>query len=73
MHLLKRFLSTLKKNIKSSDGKTFSGQNSLADKMNTRANSIANVAARTSGTYKGNGTYSNVLYEFASSKVDEKV
>ena len=51
----------------------FSGHNSLADKIATKANSIANAAARTSGTYRNNGTYSNTLAELASSKVDEEV
>lgn len=51
----------------------FTGHNSLADKMATKANSIANAAARTSGTYKNNGTYSNTLAELASTKVDEEV
>lgn len=51
----------------------FIGHNSLADKIATKANSISNAAARTSGTYKSNGTYSNALAELASSKVDEEV
>ena len=51
----------------------FTGHNSLADKIATKANSISNAAARTSGTYKSNGTYSNALSELASSKVDEEV
>lgn len=51
----------------------FTGHNSLADKIATKANSISNAAARTSGTYKSNGTYSNALAELASSKVDEEV
>ena len=51
----------------------FSGHNSLADKIATKANSIANAAAPTSGTYRNNGTYSNTLAELASSKVDEEV
>ena len=63
--------------IKKSDINTlktlFSGHNSLADKIATKANSIANAAARTSGTYRNNGTYSNILAELASSKVDEEV
>lgn len=51
----------------------FTGHNSLAGKIATKANSISNAAARTSGTYKSNGTYSNALAELASSKVDEEV
>lgn len=51
----------------------FTGHNSLADKIATKANSISNAAARTSGTYKSNGTYSNALAELTSSKVDEEV
>ena len=51
----------------------FTGYNSLADKIATKANSISNAAARTSGTYKSNGTYSNALAELASSKVDKEV
>ncbi len=64
---------TLKKADISTLKTLFSGHNSLADKMATKANSIANAAARTSGTYKSNGTYSNALAELASSKVDEEV
>lgn len=64
---------TLKKADISTLKTLFSGHNSLADKMATKANSIANAAARTSGIYKSNGTYSNALSEFASSKVDEEV
>ena len=51
----------------------FTGHNSLADKIYAKANSISNAAARISGTYKSNGTYSNALAELASSKVDEEV
>ena len=51
----------------------FTGHNSLADKIAIKANSISNAAARVSGTYKSNGTYSNALAELASSKVDEEV
>lgn len=51
----------------------FTGHNSLADKIVTKANSISNAAARTSGTYKSNGAYSNALAELASSKVDKEV
>jgi len=38
-----------------------------------KANSISNAAARTSGTYKSNGTYNNALSELVSKKVDEEV
>ena len=51
----------------------FTGHNSLADKISMKANSISNAAARTSGTYKSNGTYSNALSELVSKKVDEEV
>lgn len=51
----------------------FTGHNSLADKIDAKANSISNAAARISGTYKSNGTYYNALAELASSKVDEEV
>lgn len=51
----------------------FTGYNSFADKVSMKANSISNAAARTSGTYKSNGTYSNTLSELVSKKVDEEV
>ena len=51
----------------------FIGHNSFADKISMKANSIANAAARTSGTYKNNGTYNNTLSEMVSGKVDEEV
>jgi len=51
----------------------FTGHNSLADKISMKANSISNAAARTSGTYKSNGTYNNALSELVSKKVDEEV
>lgn len=51
----------------------FTGHNSFADKVSMKANSISNAAARSSGTYKSNGTYANTLSEIVSSKVDEEV
>lgn len=51
----------------------FTGYNSFADKVSMKANSISNAAARTSGTYKSNGTYDNALSELVSKKVDEEV
>lgn len=54
-------------------GKLGTGHNSFADKVSMKANSISNAAARTSGTYKSNGTYNNALSELVSKKVDEEV
>ena len=51
----------------------FTGYNSFADKVFMKANSISNAAARTSGTYRKNGTYNNALSELVSKKVDEEV
>ena len=51
----------------------FTGYNSFADKVSMKANSISNAAARTSGTYRKNGTYNNALSELVSKKVDEDV
>ena len=51
----------------------FTGHNSFADKVSMKANSISNAAARSSGTYKSNGTYANTLSEIVSGKVDEEV
>ena len=51
----------------------FTGHNSFASKVSIKANSISNVAARASGTYKSNGTYNNALSELVSKKVDEEV
>lgn len=51
----------------------FTGYNSFADKVSMKANSISNAAARTSGTYRKNGTYNNALSELVSKKVDEEV
>ena len=51
----------------------FTGYNSFADKVSMKANNISNAAARTSGTYRKNGTYSNTLSELVSKKVDEEV
>lgn len=51
----------------------FTGYNSFADKISMKANSISNAAARTSGTYKSNGTYNSALSELVSKKVDEEV
>jgi len=51
----------------------FTGHNSFADRVATKANSISNAAAGSIGTYKSNGTYSNFLAELVSGKVDEEV
>ena len=51
----------------------FTGYNSFADKVSMKANSISIAAARLSGTYKSNGTYSNTLSEMVSNKVDNKL
>ena len=51
----------------------FNGFNSFADKVSVKANSISNAAAGSIGTYKSNGTYSSVLSELVSSKVDEEI
>ena len=63
--------------LKSSDIGTlktlFTGHNSFASKVSTKANSISNAAAWSSGTYKSNGTYNNSLSELVSGKVDEEV
>lgn len=63
----------LKKADISSFKTLFTGHNSFADKVSMKANSISNAAARTSGTYKSNGTYNNALSELVSKKVDEEV
>ena len=63
----------LKKADISSFKTLFTGHNSFADKVSMKANSISNAAARTSGTYKSNGTYNNTLSELVSKKVDEEV
>ena len=63
--------------LKSSDIGTlktlFTGHNSFASKVSTKASSISNAAAWSSGTYKSNGTYNNSLSELVSGKVDEEV
>lgn len=64
---------TLKKADISTLKTLFTGHNSFADKISMKANSISNGAARTSGTYKSNGTYSNALSEMVSGKVDQEV
>ena len=51
----------------------FTRHNSFADKVSMKASSLSNAAARSSGTYKSNGTYNNVLSELVSKKVDEEV
>lgn len=51
----------------------FVGHNSFGDKVSMKANSISNAAARSSGTYKNNGTYNNTLSEMVSNKVDKEV
>ena len=51
----------------------FTGHNSYANKVSMKASSLSNAAARSSGTYKSNGTYNNALSELVSSKVDKEV
>lgn len=51
----------------------FTGHNSYANKVSMKASSLSNAAARSSGTYKSNGTYNNALSELVSKKVDEEV
>ena len=51
----------------------FTGHNSFSNKISMKANSISNVAAWSTGTYKSNGTYSNTLSELVKGKVDEDV
>lgn len=51
----------------------FTGHNSFADKVSTKANSISNAAAGSIGTYKSDGKYNNALSELVSSKMDEEV
>ena len=51
----------------------FTGYNSFADKVSMKANSISIAAARISGTYKSNGTYSKTQSEMVSNKVDNKL
>ena len=51
----------------------FTGHNSFADKVYTKANSISNAVAGSIGTYKSNGTYSNALAELVSGKVDKEI
>ena len=46
---------------------------SSADKIAMKANCISNAAARSSGTYKNNGTYNNTLAEMIPNKVDKEV
>ena len=70
---LKMDEETLKKSDISTLKILFTGHNSFADKVSVKANSISNAAARSSGTYKSNGKYSNALSELVSSKVDEEI
>ena len=51
----------------------FTGHNSYANKVSMKASSLSNVAARSSGTYRRNGTFNNALSELVSKKVDEEV
>lgn len=64
---------TLKKSDISTLKTLFSGYNSFADKVSVKANGIMNAAARSIGTYKSNGKYSNVLSELVSGKVDKEI
>ena len=64
---------TLKKSDISTLKTLFRGYNSFADKVSVKANGIMNAAARSIGTYKSNGKYSNVLSELVSGKVDKEI
>lgn len=64
---------TLKKSDISTLKTLFSGYNSFADKVSVKANGIMNAAARSCGTYKVNGRYSDALSELVSSKVDKEI
>ena len=63
--------------LKNADISTFKtlfvGHNSFGDKVAMKAHSISNAAARSSGTYKNNGTYNNTLSEMVSNKIDKEV
>ncbi|MCH5264508.1 MAG: hypothetical protein J1F02_01310 [Lachnospiraceae bacterium] len=51
----------------------FTGHNSMAAQIAKKAGNIINAAARANGTYTKTGTYSNVLSQLASDKVDKEV
>ncbi len=51
----------------------FTGYGSFADKVASKAGTIGNAAARVAGTYNSRGTYTNVLADRESTKVDAEV
>lgn len=53
----------------------FTGHNSFASKISDKAKSIGNETAKAKGnhTYTNNGTYSKILSETASDKIDKEV
>lgn len=51
----------------------FTGHGSFADKVASKAGTIGNAAARVAGTYNNRGTYSNVLADRESTKVDAEI
>lgn len=51
----------------------FTGHNSFADKVGSKAGTIAKVSARAVGTYNSKGTYSNVLADRVATKVDQEI
>lgn len=50
----------------------FVGRGSYADQMASKGNSIANAAARAGGAYTSKGSYSSVLSQLVSGKIDTK-
>lgn len=50
----------------------FTGHNSYASKMNDKAHSITNAAARAGGTYNSSGRYSDYLSSILPSNIDKK-
>lgn len=65
------YIQGLEKQI--SGTKFFVGTVSYGQTYGNSSDVISNAAARTSGTYKSNGTYNNALSELVSKKVDEEV
>ncbi|MCR5768498.1 MAG: hypothetical protein K6G45_08420 [Lachnospiraceae bacterium] len=61
------------KNANIADLRTmFVGRGSYADQMTSKGNSIANAAARAGGAYTNKGSYSSVLSQLVSGKIDTK-
>ena len=50
----------------------FTGHNSYASKMNDKAHSITNAAARAGGAYNSSGRYSDYLSSILPSNIDKK-